>query len=217
MTNDLIQNKPLLPDATSTVQQTGKNNVQIENKKGGVVNVTYNISSSKPTTTQDMIAIQSFSTKYYQLLVTQDPEMQINQCLAVSSDRALGVYYAPKEITERCGTLTDEAIKELKTFPAIICNENTGYNGETDATQCAVYGYITRVMPVGREIKIAFHPLGVFQQYLMSTKKNAIYFGLNLDCAITDLNHSGWYVRKANLFEAFDEAGIKNLPRPVNS
>ena len=38
---------------------------------------------------------------------------------------------------------------------------------------------------------------------------------IDMDCAITDLNHSAWSVHKVNLFEAFDEAGMTNMPRPI--
>ena len=62
---------------------------------------------------------------------------------------------------------------------------------------------------------VAFHPLGPIQQIILCEKKNAIYFDLNMGCALTDLNHSAWYVHKVDLFQAFNEAGIKGLPRPV--
>ena len=45
--------------------------------------------------------------------------------------------------------------------------------------------------------------------------KNALYFDLNMDCAVTDLNHSAWSVHKVNLFEAFEEADIPNMPSPL--
>ena len=66
----------------------------------------------------------------------------------------------------------------------------------------------------GKNIKVAFQPISAINQQLLCVKKNAIYFDLNVDCAITDLNISAWSVHKVNLFEAFDEAGFTNLPRP---
>jgi len=104
---------------------------------------------------------------------------------------------------------------ELNTFPAIICRENTEMKGTTDPNQCAVYGYITRVKKEGRNIKVAYHPLGFFPQSILCEKKNAVYFDLNMSCAVTDLNHSAWSVHKVNLFDAFKEAGITNLPMPI--
>ena len=113
-----------------------------------------------------------------------------------------------------CSSLTDEGVAELKTFPAIICQENTKMNGVTDPRQFAVYAYITMVKVERKNIKVAFHPIRPFSQQLLCIKKNAIYFDLDMDCAITDLNHSAWSVHKVNLFKAFDEAGLKNMPRP---
>lgn len=42
----------------------------------------------------------------------------------------------------------------------------------------------------------------------VSLRRGAVY-------AITDLNHSTWSVHKVNLFEAFAEADIPNMLRPV--
>ena len=120
----------------------------------------------------------------------------------------------PEEIFKRCSTLTDAGIEELKTFPAIICRENTDLKGVTDPNQWALYAYINKVRVYGKDIKIAFQPIGPIRQQVLCSPRNAIFFDLNMDCAITDLNHSAWSVRKTNLFEAFKEAGINNIPMP---
>ena len=70
-------------------------------------------------------------------------------------------------------------------------------------------------MKAGGNIKVAFQPIMPMFQRILCDKRNAVFFDLNMDCALTDLNHSAWYVHKANLFEAFDEAGLPNMPRPV--
>ena len=75
--------------------------------------------------------------------------------------------------------------------------------------------YIQKVMKVGKNIKIAFKPIAPIQQAKLCDKRNAVFFGLNMDCAITDLNYSAWSVRKVNVFEAFKEAGIPGVPMPV--
>ena len=68
---------------------------------------------------------------------------------------------------------------------------------------------------MGRGIKIVFRPIMPLFQIKMCEKKNAVFFDLNMDCAITDLNYSAWSVHKVNLFEAFDEAGLTSMPRPL--
>lgn len=111
--------------------------------------------------------------------------------------------------------MSDERGKELKTFSEIICGENTELKGATNPNQMAVYGYIKCVMKVDRDIKVAFRPIIPLFQIKMCEKKIAIYFDLNMECEVTDLNRSIWSVHKVNLFEAFDEAGMTNIPRPV--
>lgn len=161
------------------------------------------------------MAIQNFSKEYYQLLVTCEEDVFVNNIITISTDRALCQRLVPPEIFERCSSLSDVGVQELKTFPAIIYRENTELKGVTDPNQMAVYGYIKRVMKVGRDIKVAFRPIMPLFRIKLCDKKTAIYFDLNMDCAVTDLNYSARSVHKVNLFEAFDEAGMTNMPRPV--
>lgn len=215
MSNEII-NPLAMPLGLAAIQQTGEKNVNINNNAGGIVN--FNIQLPQRDTSgsaEEMMAIQSFSKEYYQLLVTCEENVFSDNIITVSANRALSQRLVPPEIFERCSSLSDEGIKELKTFPAIICRENTELKGVTDPNQMAVYAYIRRVMRIGKEIKIAFRPIMPLFQIKLCDKKNAIFFDLNMDCAITDLNHSAWSVHKVNLFEAFDEAGMTNTPRPV--
>ena len=88
-------------------------------------------------------------------------------------------------------------------------------NNDLSINQYCMLCYIQKVMKVGKNIKIAFKPIAPIQQLKLCDKRNAMFFGLNMDCAITDLNHSAWSVRKVNVFEAFKEAGIPGIPMPV--
>jgi len=213
VSNDLT-NKQATHPAASTVAQTGGANVNVNNQPGATVNFNYYPKNVVSGSAEELMAIQSFSSQYYQLLVTCEEDVFKDNLVTVSADRALGQSYVPPEILEHCSSLSDEGIAELKTFPAIICQENTEMNGTTDPKQFAVYAYITMVKVERKNIKVAFHPIRPFSQQLMCIKKNAIYFDLDMDCAITDLNHSAWSVHKVNLFKAFDVAGLKNMPRP---
>ena len=216
MSNDLIiKENDLL--TTSTLQQTGTNNVAVANQPGATINFTYNINYPQmpDSSAGMMIAIQSFSTEYYQLIVTCEEDVFKDGVVSVTTNRALTKHNVPPEIFERCSTLTEEGIAELKRFPAIICQENTQMNGSTSPNQFCMLCYIQKVMVIGRNIKIAFKPIAPIQQVKLCEKRNAMFFGLNMDCAITDLNHSAWSVRKVNVFEAFKEAGIPGMPMPV--
>lgn len=215
MSNELIPGMPNLPGTPANMTYIKENKPQtfnIENSK-----VDFNIHLPQNETmgsAEQMIAIQRFSKEYYQLLVTCEEDVFTTNVITISADRALVQCSVPSEIYERCSTLSDAGIEELKTIPAIICQENTKLRGEADPAQWAMYGYIRRIQKAGRNIKIAFHPIAAFPQSKLCEKSNAVYFDLNMDCAITDLNRSAWTVHKTNLFEAFDEAGLSHLPRP---
>ena len=198
------------------VEQNGENNFHVTNERGGIINVNYNIQNRNDGgDAAKQMAIQSFSKDYYQLIVTGEEDVFDQDVVSVLTNRALAQRIVPPEIYESCSSLSYEGIEKLKRIPAIICRENTEYNGVTDPNQMAVYAYITRVKKEGKMIKIAFKTIAPFFQRKMCEKRNAVYFDLDMDCAITDLNHSAWSVHKVNLFEAFDEAGIPNMPRPI--
>lgn len=214
MDNEIIT-RPNMPPAVPNVEQTGKTNVNVTNQQGGTVNFNYNFYPGEAAdSAEKMIAIQRFSKEYYQLLVTNEDDVFSTNVVTVSADRALNQYLVPHEILEKCSSLSEEGIEELKTFPAIVCRENTSYNGETDPNQVAMYCYVKRIKKFGKYIQVAFSPIAPLFQRLLCEKRNAIYFDLNMGCAITDLNHSAWSVHKVNLFEAFDVAGVPNIPRP---
>lgn len=206
-----------VPPVASAVSQTGNTNLNVTNEAGGVVNINYSYPKSNFTSgsAEELMAIQSFSTQYYQLIVTCEDSIFTNNMVTIPAERALSRNYVPDEILERCSPLSDNGIEELKTFPAIICHENTDLHGVTDPKQMAIYAYITIVQVEGKIIKVAFKPIRIFNQQRMCLPEAAIYFGLeHMDCAITELNHSAWYVHKRNLFQAFEEAGLGNMPRP---
>jgi len=199
-----------------TVQQTGEKNVSITNQPGGTVNVISNYyPKNNGANAEDVIAVHSFSSEYYQLLVTCEENVFADDIITITENRALTKGIVPSEIFERCSSLTETGIEELKTFPAIICQENTELKGKANPAQWALFGYIRRVQKVGRNIKVVFKGLTPFKQQILCDKKNAVFFGLNMDCAITDLNYSAWSVHKVNVFEALDEAGIPGIPRPM--
>ena len=216
MNNELSIKQNNLPDRPTTAQ-TGKTNVNVNNQAGGTINFNYNFNyqQTADSSAETMIAIQSFSKEYYQLIVTCDENVFNEGVVSVSTNRALTKYSVPQEIFDRCSTLSNEGIEELKRFPAIICQENTEMNGVTSPNQFCIFAYIQKVMVIGKTVKIAVKPIVPIQQIKLCDKRNAVFFDLNMDCAITDLNHSAWSVHKVNVFDAFKEAGIPGVPTPV--
>ena len=207
---------PKLPADFPSVIQDGKNNLNLTNNSGGTVNLNYYASNDRPSSSSEkLIAIQSFSKDYYQLIVTQEDDVFQTNVITVSTDRALAKRYVPEEIFERCSSLSAEGIELLKTFPAVICQENTEHHGITSPNQWAMYSYIRKVQVAGGNVKIAFEPIQPFPQIKMCGKRAAVFFDLVMDCAITDLNHSAWSVHRANLFDAFKEVGLIDMPMPI--
>ena len=154
MNNELIP-KTSMPPAAQKVEQTGSTNVHVTNQGGGVVNINYNYQQpGGSNSAEQLMAIQSFSKEYYQLLVTCEEDVFINNIVTVTASRALSQHLVPPEILERCSSLSDAGVAELKTFPALICRENTELGGKTDPNQWAVYGYIRRVKKEGKNITI---------------------------------------------------------------
>ncbi len=215
MGNEISIKQNNLPVAPA-MQQTGSNNVNVTNLSGGTVNfnITYQPGGSD-NSAETIMAIQSFSKEYYQLIVTCEEDVFANNLVTVLASRALTKDKVPAEIFERCSTLSDTGIEELKRIPAIICRENTAPKGVTDPNQWAMFAYIKKIHVAGKNIKIVFNPIAPIQQQKLCDRRNAVFFGLNMDCAYTDLNYSAWSVHKTNLFEAFDEAGIPGMPRPI--
>ena len=91
MSNDLIIKPTDLP-AAPALQQTGNTNVAVENRPGATVNFTYNINYPQmaDSSAEQMIAIQSFSTEYYQLIVTcEEDVLSTGVCFGILSNGVL--------------------------------------------------------------------------------------------------------------------------------
>lgn len=195
--------QPVVYD-TQPVTQTGNRNIYINVQKDGVVNMNYSTPQFS-VTAETLVVIQSFSREYYQLIVTEQDIFSSNS-LTVTSKQALAEGTVPEELFATHATLTEEAIESLKKFPAIICNKNTGYNGNTDPKQFAIYAYVKDIKKCGKEIILSFCPILPFGQHYLN--EYAADFCINIDCALTDLNKPRWSIKRANLFNAFKESHI---------
>ena len=123
--------------------------------------------------------------------------------------RALVKGTVPPEIFDRCSSLEEEGIRELKTFPALVCIENRELDGKTSPDEVGFLCYIRKIQPGGRTIRIVFETISPVSHSVLCDKKNSVFFDLNMECGITSLNRTEWTVHKTDLFEAFDEAGVK--------
>lgn len=233
MSNDLI--KPESSISPASIQQKGDNNILVIPNPNSTVNLNIeNLQYCPQSRSQDYIPFRSvsknesdnrftmadlkvihdFSTDYYQLLVTADEQVMNSNTISFDPKRALTKNYVPEEIFKRCSPLKPEGQRELKTFPALICSENTMYYGKTDPDQICAFGYIQAIQIGYSSVNVVFKPLLTFPQSVLNDKVNAIFFNLRTDTPICELNHSAWYVKQANVFEAFSQAGIHGIPHP---
>ena len=68
MSNEIVTQQ-VMPPGTPAVGQVGKNNVNVTNQQGGIVNFNYNIQQGAVIgSAEEMMAVQRFSKQYYQLL-----------------------------------------------------------------------------------------------------------------------------------------------------
>lgn len=219
MDNDLIktENGKILNSVAHSLQQNGGNNINVNNSRGGIINITVSNPQGVPYNynAEIMKAIQSFNKDYYQLIVTCDEDIFNTDTVFVIPSRALTKNGVPPEIFERCSALTSEGIEELKHIPTIICTENKDYKGTTSPEQFAIFAYIKDIKKCGNNIKISFQSIDVIQQMKLCSKENAPRFDINIDCAITDLNVSAWTVHKVNLLKTLKETNIQMPSRAL--
>lgn len=196
-------------DVKPSVVQTAERSIYIENRDGGTVNLNYHFPQI-PITGEMLIAVHTFSRDYYQLIVTGN-DILTNNTIIVTTDHALTEGNVPPEFLRTHSTLTNDAVERMLTLPAVICNENTQYHGNTDPHQKAIYAYVKGIKKRGKTIEICFQPIAFFAQQMLNDY--SIDFGINTSCALTDLNKTRWYIKNTNLFEAFHNAHI-DVPEP---
>lgn len=148
----------------------------------------------------------SCDTNYYHLIVTCC-EIHGEKYVDITKERGLKYRGTAKEILERCVDLSTEAIDELKSYPAIICNENTQQGGITDKNQLAILARVLRIRVGEKEYRIRYYPIATFSQSKLN--EFAVDFGLSSSGTLTTLNTSHWCVKKNNLREIFDDTGIE--------
>lgn len=146
------------------------------------------------------------NTNFYHLIVT-GCEIHGERFVDVTLDRGLKYRGTAKEILERCADLSTEAVDELKSYPAIICNENTQQCGITDKNQLAILARVLRIRIGEKEYRIRFYPIATFPQSKLN--EYTVDFGLSSSGTLTTLNTSHWCVKKNNLSDIFDDTGIE--------
>ena len=143
---------------------------------------------------------------YYHLVVTCS-EIFGERYVDISLERGLRYSGTSSEIIERCADLSDDGVKELLSYPAIICNENTKYRGDTDKNQLVIIAKITRIRKNKDVYRIRYYPIASFPQSKLN--EYAVDFGFSTSGTLTTLNTSHWSVIKNNLHEILEDTDIK--------
>lgn len=161
--------------------------------------------------TAEMIAWQTFSHQYYQLIVADNSEVFEQNYAIIPTNRALTQNMVPSEILCRCSSLSEKGIEELKTFPALICRKNTGYHGETNSTnydQIFALGYIHNVSVRNTFIRLDFGTLRIISKRIICKPDIARSLEIDVSCDLTDLNICGWSVHQKNIFQVLKRLEI---------
>jgi len=211
MGNDL-QTSPaanLPANATPTVfTQTGDKNTQVAyaNNVNNVINII--VSGALRSTGGTVNASLPLSTEYYNLFVIGNETFN-DGCFLIEKDRALTVAegIAP-EISKRYAGLSEDAILQIKTFPALFASENHQY-GRTDSNHQAFFGLVTDIRIQENGIKIYFQKLSPVPQQRL----NEIAFNLAIkgSSSFNELNRTHWAIKRINLIEELRAAGISVL------
>ena len=193
------------PAPTPSFNQNGDNNIQIgyvekyENNAPTFILAPNNHSRARNNGIQEL----KFNYNFYNLFVIGTEEYK-DPSFIVPKDRAPTESTA-QDIKDMCDSLSPEAIKIIKTFPAIFASENHGY-ARTTEDHMAHYGYVLDVVPQDNGIKI-------YPYFLNEIKQQSLnLIAHNLDIAhaksFNELNRTHWAIKRINLIEELERAKI---------
>ena len=214
--DDIIQKEHI---TQPTVIQTAEKSVYIESKENATVNLTINMPqgkqigmfSSTGTTNDGKPSIQGLSHEYYNLIVFDDPDIELPANVAwvsVSRSPYNPKNWIPDEI-KKSGHSADRIIKkELLKIPTVICYENTDYHCKTSPTHKATLAYITDVERDDKTLYVYFKPICLFYQQLLNDNLGVFGLSVSNNGAICELNTSHWSIKERNIFKALKRVGV---------
>ena len=200
-----IGGRAISPSATPTFSQNGDNNTQIgyvakyENHSHTLIV----LPSNHPNVRNNGVQELKFNYDFYNLFVIGAEEYK-DPSFIVPKDRALTESTA-QNIKTMCDSLSPNAIEIIKTFPAIFASENHGY-ARTDENHVAYYGYVENVVVQDNGIKIYYHRLNTIKQQNLNLIAHAL--DIAHAKAFNELNRTHWAIKRINLIEELERAGI---------
>ena len=213
--DDIIKRTHIVQPA---VIQTAEKSVYIESKENATINLTINMPQgtqigmlSSTGSANDTPTIQGLSHEYYNLIVFDDPDIELPANVAwvsVSRSPYDPQQWIPDEI-KKSGHSTDRIIKkELLKIPAVICYENTSYHCKTDPNHKAMLAYITDVERNDDILYVSFTPICLFHQQLLNENLGVFGLSVSSNCAICELNTSHWAIKERNIFRSLKGVGV---------
>lgn len=204
--NELLKPESSLDGiAARRMEQHGDRNFQV----GEIGNFTQNVSVLvMPSQKQESKAVISdalmVDNDYFHLVVVGgcSPESGV---VTVSKEYALTASTA-EEVTKELATLSPEAIEVLKTYPALIMGKNKHY-GRADASQNAVYGFITDIIELDEAVELHFQVLNRIPQQTVLSLADSL--AIQRAYAWNELDDTHWAVKKVKLTEVLKSAGVR--------
>lgn len=205
MSKDLILNRKNIPDTVNSpsaaILQQGQKNMFIQHADKININVT-------PGPIPTILPYQPVnpSEKYYNLIVSNEINLDTTEAsFSIEPKRAL-TEHIDDEIKKQFSALSEDAIRELQTFPTIFAHENSDY-GFAAPDQQAGIGYITKIKV--RHAGIIIKSSIKFKFYQQLLNENLINFDIDGHERFSELNRTHWTVKKVNLFEELRELGFQ--------
>lgn len=191
----------------TVVNQNGEKNVHIDRADTVNQNITFKFPYIARTSDGRMQpTARNINRNYYNLFVMGAEPFDSDHFI-VPPDRALSPYWTSDELRNELGELSDEAIEKIKTFPALFLPEANDYYAKASDEQQVIFGFLDSVRVQDNGIKIRYQPLWPIPMQQISN----IGFDLgmkDMTRAITEMNHTHWAIKRINLMEELNDAGI---------
>lgn len=193
------------PPATMVLNQLGANGVKIGH--ASTVNAPINLVMPPPVGGPEVTSVPvALSSEYYQLIVSPDFDLT-SRSVPMDPKRALTESMCPTN-REQLQKLDKEAIEMLKTYPALIMNENEDYGAATK-DQFVCFSVVTNIRNGVRGIKIEYMPLTAIPQQRINEMLDELDL-LGTE-SFNELNRTHWAVKNVNLVHELAQAGISVL------
>lgn len=195
---------------STVVNQTGQKNINVEHAENLTQNVTFIMPITERNDDGKRIRKElSLRSDYYHLFVIGNETFETDHFL-VPKDRALMSYFTNDVIRNQYGKLTDDAIEEILSFPALLMPEAEGFMAKAADDQYAILAYLKSIRVQDNGIKIRFHEICPIE--LKKIASIGFELGMiDMDRAISEMNRTHWSIKHINLLEELSDADISIL------